>query len=582
MEFRSEIDTSTCEGLARLLRFAIELRANDADRAALKRIEKRFDLTPYEPTKRGALEDYSRDLEGLTIEQRFAAVATLASRALGSDAMLDAKLDDELLQKIRGNRVVRFSFAPSFLLCLLHAHENKMNCRTTYAGYEIRYSGIGSDRELMAITSLFLNLPIYTESNPPWSPDQILDDGSPNAEDPDLEISFPPENIETKNAPHLELSVREAKLSRAVDRGKYDIESVLLYYLSGTNSQAYVFTSELFLSSTKLSRLQVRQYLVANHRIREVMELRLAQSIRYLIVLGEADQQNEEVHMATTEAIQLNIRQERDKRKVGRTSAMISVDEIRSAGNILKPSRYLGTGPGGGQGGPNYIRNILFGTEHRLADYFDIIRPKTTRNDPVGDFSIEEVNAGNITYNGELFGDKRRITVRSTVAPRLEEQIIKRGDILFAHRGAIGHAAFVTDADVRENNLWAGQTLFILRVRKRASGDKNLRYCDPKVLFMYLLTPKVRDSWNKFVSDKRSRSIPIGQIESFSLPENFLLSNKPKRSVSSEEPTLAQNINERILLDFKQRQSSLKMHREIQTSMDDCLNSVWEAAWKSQ
>ena len=78
----------------------------------------------------------------------------------------------------------------------------------------------------------------YTEAGPPWAPDMLFDDGEPNAEPPDLEISFPPESFREADAPGLEASIREWKVPRAVDRGGYDLESVMLAYLGDSEAPA--------------------------------------------------------------------------------------------------------------------------------------------------------------------------------------------------------------------------------------------------------------------------------------------------------------------------------------------------------
>lgn len=173
----------------------------------------------------------------------------------------------------------------------------------------------------------------------------------------------------------------------------------------------------------------------------------------------------------------------------------------------------------------------------------------------------------------------RRITVRSTLAAGLEEQIIKPGDILFAHRGPVGHVAYVSDADVQGGDMWAGQTLLIFRARKRSASDRSGQYCDPRALFMYMLTPDAQRSWRGLAIGDRSPAIPIGQIESFRLPENLLLPNKPRQTnlpIGSARP---RNYTEILLAEFQLRQEKLKELGLIQSSLDDGLDRVWKASW---
>lgn len=555
------------------------MRDKDEDRAALRGLEKRFGLAAYEPQFRGALEDFCRHLAGLGDNQRFAEVCTLISSVIGDEQTLDEELVDELLRISNNERVVRFSFAPCLLPCLLHAQKKRAPQRKSHAGYEIRYAGVGLDKELMAFASFYLNLAIYTESNPPWEPDALFENGEPNSEPPDLEISFPPTDFRLHNAPHLEARVRASKLPRAVDRGKYDLESVMLAYLCESDASALVFTSESFLSSTKQSRLLTRQHLLDLLRIRKVTELKVTQPHRFLIELGPSRHENEAIQMAAAGSVHQLTRTAPKRSQNGRTKALISVDEIRSAGDSLKPARYLAVGPTGGRDFAEQMNNISYSTKYRLADFFEITRPKTTKNDPVGTFAISEMRAGNISANGEILGALRKINVRSTLAVGLEEQVIKLGDILFAHRGPIGHVAYVTDAIASETKMWAGQTLLIFRARKKNSGDRSTKYCDPRVLFMYLLAPDVRASWSKFTTGDRSPAIPIGQIESFSLPENLILPKKPKQVISPISSTAPLGYTDLILSEFQDRQKKLMALCEIQKNMDHGLDRVWEAAW---
>lgn len=580
MEIASDLDIATCEGLTRLFRFAIGLRDHEADQAALGRLEDRFGLTPYEPEFRGAIEDFARQLDGLEDNQRFTAVCSLISGAISDDEKLDAELVDVLLEVSSGKRIVRFSFAPCLLLCLRHAQENRPAIRREYHGYELRYSGIGADRELIAFTSLFLNLPIYTETNPPWDPDTLLDDDEPNVEQPELELSFPPADFRLNNAPHLEASVRASKLPRAVDRGKSDLESVMLDYLCEADGSAFVFTSENFLSSTKQSRLVARQHLLDQLRVRRVSDVTLIQPDRFLIELGPLGVEHEMISLDVLRTAQ-HLTKTTDGRSLFRpTFALIPVAEIRSAGASLKPSRYITTGPAGGQDLMVRMNNIAGPPKRRLVDLFDITRPKTTTHNPAGTLSIQEVRAGNISANGEITGKFSKLNVRSSSAPRLEEQVIKPGDILFAHRGPIGHVAFVTDADIQQDVIFAGQTLLILSARRRTSGAGSMEYCDPRVLFMYLLTADVRASWRRFSLSDRSPAIPIGEIENFGLPENLVLPKKPKRLASPVRAASPQSSTDLILAEFRDRQDKLIKLREFQTSMNEGLNRVWETAWE--
>lgn len=575
----SKLDTSSYQGVACLFRFAIEARKNDADLTSLRHLEKRFGLEPYEPKRRGTLEDYVKDLDALTANQRFRAVFDMISNLLSDDDKLDDRVAEQLINISSDHRIVRFSFPPSLLVCLTHANEMQSAKVVRYHGYEIRYAGLGTDRELMAFASLFLGLAIYTETGTPWSPDSVFDDGEPNTEPADIEISFPPAKFNRNEAPHLEGTLRASKLPRAVDRGKYDIESVMLDYLCSTNNKAIVFVSEAFLTSTKQSRLLTRQYLIRSARIHQVLELTWMEPSTFMIRLEANRTNTDQVHIAST----------RNSLYIGRDALLIhecrgsnlfvSFDEIRRAGDSLRPSRYLESGPAGG---PNFrieMVNAQLPTKYRLADLFEVIRPKTTRNDQVGTFALHEVRAGNISHNGEITGNYNTVNVRDTQVSRLEQQLIKPGDILFAHRGPIGRTAYVTKDDLINGELWAGQTLLIFRSRRKNSQDLEHNYCDPRVLFMYLLTPEVKWSWQDLSIDSRSPAIPIGQIEGFGLPSNIITYSKHKANHERDILQLKSEYINAILKEFEERQENLSKLSKMQKHIYSGLDKVWKLAW---
>jgi hypothetical protein len=579
MEIPSELDIKTCEGLTRLFRYAIERRNKDEDRASLRRLEVRFGLPPYEPEFSGTMQDFARHLDSLDRKQRFTAVCGLISDAIGGDGRLDVELGDTLLEISSEQRIVRFSFLPCLLPCLRHAQDNLPTGSRRSSGNEVRYSGIGLDRELMAFASLFLNLPIYTETNPPWDPDTLLDGDEPNVELPELEISSPPADSRLADAPQIEASVRASRLPRAVSHGKFDLESVMLNYLCDAEGAAFAFTSRNFLSSPVQSRQLTRQRLLDSLRVCQVSELTLKEPHLFAIELDTIRHPNETVRMLATTALAPRPETAHSRTTFSRNNVLVPVDAIRSAGFTLEPARYLGPSAAGGASMAEKMSNVFRPPRYALADFFEVKRPKTTKADPVGTLGIQEVRAGNITANGEISGALRKISIRSTLEIGLEEQVIKPGDILFAHRGPIGHVAYVTEADIRESKIWAGQTVLIFRARKKSSGDRDMQYCDPRVLFMYLLTPEVRRKWRSIAIGDRSPAIPIGEVESFKLPDNLLLAKKPKRaglSVGAGNPC---SPTELILAEYQDRQNNLLKLQKIQASMKDGLRRVSETAW---
>lgn len=579
LEIPSEVDVHSFEGLTRLFRFGTSRRDNEADRNALELTEARFGLPTYDPEVQGALEDAVKHLEKLGSAQRFEKVCVLIAAASDQLNLLDLEVTNDLIRISNANEIVRFSFAPTILLCLQHAKAVQISRTKTHPTYAIRYAGIGSDVELMAFASLFLNLPIYVEVNPPWDPDALFDNEEPNSEPPDIEITFPPAELRAETAPHLEKSVRRSQLPRAVDRGRYDLESVMLEYLSDARSSALAFVSEALISSTRQSRLKIRQSLLERMRIRRVVELTTITPHMILIELGPPDEFNKTIRMMSTDAVDRFTGTVSREKEIRGKSELITVGEIRAAGDSLAPRRYLSKGPAGGSSIGALFTNNYTPTKHRLADLFEIIRPKTTRDDPVGKLRINELRPGDISENGGLSGAYRSINVKLALEAGLLEQKIKAGDILFAHRGPVGRVSYVSDADMEAGDMWAAQSLLIFRLRKQTSGKSGHPYCDPRVLFMYLLTSEVRDSWVKLAIGDRSPAIPIGEVERFGLPENLLLSKKPKKDAGTVDAVASDIYSDLILAEFKVRQANLLKVRELEASMEEGLDRVWHTAW---
>lgn len=579
MEMPSEIDTSTLVGLTRLLRFAIRLRKDPDDEAALDRIERRLSLEPYWPEFRGALEDYSRKLDSLHPDQKFEEICKLVSQALPPEGRLTDDLTKDILSLVYDKNVVRFSFLPSMLVCLQFARYQKTHFNLPYLGYTIRYAGRSEDKALMACTSLFLDLPIYTETGFPWKPDVILDEDEPNFEQPDYEISFPPALAIPEDACDLEESVRNENLPRAIDRKKYDLESVTLNYLSSSESPATIFVTSDFLSSTKQSRLIARQRLLQFQRVTEVSQLRKSSPPIFFIMLEKPHYMNDNVFFKNSTCLGLRSL----NKKYISDARIVSYEEIEETGYSLTPSRYIINGPvGGGNNMAEKHRNRFEAKKFKLTDFFDVIRPKETKNAAEGTLMLQELRAGNITPNGEIEDDFRRVSIRASRQPSLEEQKIRAGDILLAHRGSLGNVAYISESDEAHIGLWAGQTLFILRERKLTSSSKSKMYCDPRVLFMYLMTPEVRSKWRYALTGGQNPSIPIGEVESLGLPENIVLPTKPRNRISSKSAKDASGYVGYIISEFDRRRENLLQVREIQKGMDDGLERVWETAWRKQ
>lgn len=585
-EIPSEVDIRSYEGLTRLFRFGISLRRSKADRTALADEEARFKLSPYIPAARGALEDTVRHIDQLDDHERFTKICQLIAAASDPKDLLDADLSDELVRISNANDIVRFSFTPTILPCLLLAWEARKRQRRTYPMYAIRYSGVGSDVHLMAFASLFLKLPIFVEFNPPWDPDEVFNsEGDREIEGkrkiyPDLEISFPPAEFRAEQAPLLEDSMRKFKLPRAVDRGKYDLESVMLNYLNRTESAAFAFVSKNFTTSTKQSRLRSRQKLLKSRRINRLVDLVATTPPLVLIELDSTDGWNDAIKMETADHVEGFLSKRQYGRQIRGKYELISADQISSSGDSLDPKRYLSKGPVGGRGIGEVFRNVNTPSTHRLADLFEIIRPKTTRNNPTGNTLINEIRPSDLSDRGDLSGTFRKINMRKEQLPSLMEQKVQVGDILFAHRGPVGRVGYVTHADAEGPDMWAAQSLLILRSRKTTSSTGLQTCCDPRVLFMYLLAPKVRDSWTDLAVGDRSPAIPIGEIERFGLPRNLLTSLRPFKPSKFKRVFRPDSYSTLIVDDFERRQAALLRIRDIEAEMERDLDQAWNLSWR--
>lgn len=418
----TELDISSPEGLARLFWFAADAKRVDGGfdkhtTAAALRLKRRLEPVHDKPTLRGAFEDAVRYLDSLKQTQRFREVCSLIECALTDAEKLSSDLADEFLERVRGavdERPVRFSFAPSILLCLRYAQQVRQASEQGFPGHEIFYSRLRGDRELIASASLYLDLPIYIESGPPWERDLLDDGGDPLSDEPKLEISFPPAVFKSEKALELESSIRELQLPRAIDRGVYDIESVMVAYLCDNGRRALALVSKSFLSSPKQSRLAARQRLLDMRSIQRVAELEGTQDPAYLISLGGFGLPTDQIQMISTPDVRQFIGTVPLRGQLHKRSTFVSIDDLEVAGGNLLPQRYISNGPIGVPSlarRSSYIRNP---THFCLADLFDIIRPKTIREDPVGTAGVREISGRNISQFGDLLGRPRQVYIRSS------------------------------------------------------------------------------------------------------------------------------------------------------------------------
>lgn len=571
-EIPSEVDLNSVEGLTRLFQFGVGVRDNETSQTELSLLEERLELSPYHPPTQGALEDTIKYLNSLGNEGRSEKAFELIAEAANYRSVLNAHHTKTLLAAIDGKDRIRFSFSEMVLPCLRHAKKKQ---KSRPESFEIRFSGTGPETHLMAMAALFLELPVYVETGPPWNPDILLDD-EPDVRPLDLEVTAPPLEFVASGAPELELSLRRSGLPRAVDRGKYDLESVMMDYLSSARPAALAFVSVTFATSTKQSRLRARQNLLRNMRIRRMTELSNNPSRLIAIETTSSVEISKRIRMVASTSQQDFGNQEFDSSEVRGKSEFVTLDDVQSAGSSLNPSRYLARGPTGGKSIAAVFRNLKAPSKHLMIDFFEIIRPKTVKKDASGNAVVTELRPSDISMRGDLLGSCRVVSVRKGSESNLNDQKLREGDIVFAHRGAVGRVCYITEDDIADKDLWAAQSLLIFRPRKQSSGNSR-PYCDPRILYMYLSTPKVQADWLRLSIGDRSPAIPIGEVERFALPESLMIDRKLAKSKDDRyEPdsTYGQLRNA-----FLERQTTLRSVRALETKLDHELEKVWEVLW---
>lgn len=580
----SEAGLLNNEGLALLFRYGVRKHADKEARQTLKRVEKRFGLKIYLTSHSGLLSDAVLLLKSLDENERFETVCNLILAANVGKVSIDPQLNDDIIQLCRSQDIVRFSFEGSMLICLVYGRALIGTSRMARTVEPIRYAGIGSDVHLMAFASIFLGLPTSVEVGPPWQPDMLFDFDEPIIDLPNLEISFPPAVVYAKDSGHLEDSIRSCKLPRAVDRGKYDVESVMLQYLENSSSAAIAFVSQEFLTTPKLSRYTARNQLLKSSRLRRVTELvysqpKTAPEFRFAVELNPGDEFLKLIQMTRVQSL-LEFRSARARQMRGKNQR-VTIDDIALHGKTLLPSRFLGVGPVDADTLSNLYAKMRKPGGTRLADLFEVIRPKTTRHESQGELTIHEVRAGDITEQGEISKASRQICVRETIGPNLASQELRTDDILLAHKGPVGRVAYIDSESAsgdQDARLWAAQSILVLRARKQQSAQAGSPTCDPKIMFMYLLSPQIRKHWQEASTNVRSPSLSIANIERLEIIEP-LLKLKGKSPAALAHTEKYSGFQKTIVKKFDSRRAKLAeiagMKSQMETELDEVSKAIF-------
>ncbi|PZX12825.1 hypothetical protein LX81_03532 [Palleronia aestuarii] len=573
----------TFAGLAGLFRIGLLRRCDQLSRIFVENTDIRLGVEKFASKTPGVLTDGAVFLDGQSWDNQFEYACDLISLASDdgvTSSWPDRNVAKKFVSPISLDKVTRFSFEPAIHPCLLHARDlaalNLPPHRTP--DYPVRYAGIGEDVRLMAFATRFLDLRVYVDTGPPWERSVPFEEDEPSTDDPDIEISFPPNKQQLQDMDHLKASVLAMRVPQSLARGRLDVESVMLRYLSQQSASARIVVSENVLAGRRRSNHTVRSELVEARRIKHITELPLAPAnrqpdSRFILDLDTDDHPNASFVVRRSDLLSTwpewtpTIRERRG------AVQQVSYDEVRAANGSLAPVRFLSTGP---LRGGSIAKIISRGREPervRLSDVFDVIRPKTTRGEQWGEERVTEVTPSDISDYGEILGTSRKISVREGIFVRLEEQKLRVNDIVLALKGPVGRVGHIPmrAASEERHDWWASQSLVIIRAKRRTAAEAGRPSCDPRLLFMYLLTPLLRNHWRDIATNPRSPTIPLEEIERLALPEGLYKIGTLTDTRSGEEMAAARTA---ILAEFDTLRNNLLARRELDQQLDDGLAKV--------
>lgn len=570
----------TIDGLADVFRHGILRKKIPTISANLRLTEERFEVATLDLTQLGLLNDVTDFLSRMEKDSQFATVCKLIAAAIDDDKWLELSVAKNIAVQAQVALCVRYSFEPAIHPCLLQAQllaSDSGRTKTMKCFAPIRYSGIGEDARLVAFAAMFLNLSIYAETGYPWELEQIVDEDEPVFDAPTLEISFPPAEFHQTFDEDLEKSLKKCGIPGVIAHKKYQIESAIVDYIAGRSVEALAFISEGFLTSGRLAPAKTKLDLLDQQCVSTVTELIPSTidrdaKMRFVIVFeAESSRYDTIVMERSANFPHFGAWRKELPNKIG-VRNRVSTSGIRREKATLLPARYLTKGPMGNLSSGDWRTP----SRYQMIDLFRVIRPKTTRHVPGETLNINEVRAGDITDQGEIYGRLRQITVRDNQRQSLDQQRIRAGDILFTHKGPVGRVTFITEETVEPSGhaRWAGQSLLILRARKRTSDEKHLPTCDPRVAYMYLLTQRVRHWWIDTANGGRSPAIPIMQVEAFALPDRLLQQNEPRAEIGEANLRNAE-YQEQVLAQFEARAKLIAQTNDLRATMQTGLENVW-------
>ena len=363
-----------------------ESEARDRNEA-IRILDERSRLTKkrYEPS--GVLMDGVKWLATCSYDDRFEHVMDLMRAASSAD---DAPFwpDRDVAESIAdlcGSKLpVIFSFEQALPSCLVYAKRIKESAQGIHGPHPsdaVRFAGLDAEVPMLAYAALYLQLPIRVEPGWPWEDGETIDgDGNPY-ERPRLAIAMPSTSHKARDDGDMAKSAKRTGLPRMVDRNRIDIESAALFHYSQMDHPSLVFVSADVLSAARQSKWAVRIALRKNQVVRRIVEIskpvcRNLPHPVFVIELGGIDNPVSMVSMRKADTIGKGGFLDRSQGEFKGKMQDVSILDIQSSGDNLLPSRYLSKSTRKIIELTDVLKFVRSPEKIRLADVFEVIRPK--------------------------------------------------------------------------------------------------------------------------------------------------------------------------------------------------------------
>jgi len=188
-----------------------------------------------------------------------------------------------------------------------------------------------------------------------------------------------------------------------------------------------------------------------------------------------------------------------------------SIEEVAANGFNMSVDRYVL------DKATRQNRELLSSQETvRLSDLADIRRPQAIPREAAKEdgFEVREAMLADID-NGRLSLPVKLSKLSQSASMKIENAIIKPGDILLSIKGTIGKTALITSEAIAKSYpvpIVPGQSFVIVRLRKGGS----IR--DPEVLFSYLRSPLALSSLQAMAGGSMIPNVAMGDLKDLAVP----------------------------------------------------------------